>query len=350
MRLKESDPERVPLLVPRCRADRDDPRGLRAPGRGEETEDAHRVAGRIAARRGSGKAAFLDLVDRTGKIQLHARVDVLGEEPFARLSSLDLGDLIGVDGARAAQPPRRAVAARRSLSDPRQGAASAARQASRSQRRRDPLPPSRARPDRKRGRPQAVHRPRADHLGDPRLSRRGRVSSRSRRRCCSRSTAARWRGRSRRTTTRSTATCTCGSPPSCTSSACSSAAWSGCTSWARTSATRASRTSTTPSSRWSSATRPTPTTTTRRPAWKQLVRAAAAAVEYAGELDFSPAMAPRRLRRGDRGGDRDRRAGPSRGEALRGCDRRARPGYADRRTSPGRSWPTICCRSTSSRP
>jgi lysyl-tRNA synthetase, class II len=66
---------------------------------GEETEDSHRVAGRIAARRGSGKAAFLDLVDRTGKIQLHARVDVLGEEPFARLSTLDLGDLIGVDGA-----------------------------------------------------------------------------------------------------------------------------------------------------------------------------------------------------------------------------------------------------------
>jgi lysyl-tRNA synthetase, class II len=66
---------------------------------GEETEDRHRVAGRLAARRGSGKAAFLDLVDRSGKIQLHARVDVLGEERFKLLASLDLGDLIGVDGA-----------------------------------------------------------------------------------------------------------------------------------------------------------------------------------------------------------------------------------------------------------
>jgi lysyl-tRNA synthetase, class II len=66
---------------------------------GEETEDRHRVAGRIAARRGSGKAAFLDLLDRTGKLQLHARFDVLGEERFALLTSLDLGDLIGVDGA-----------------------------------------------------------------------------------------------------------------------------------------------------------------------------------------------------------------------------------------------------------
>jgi lysyl-tRNA synthetase class 2 len=66
---------------------------------GEETDERHRVAGRIAARRGAGKAAFLDLVDRTGKIQLHARVDVLGRERFDVLTSLDLGDLIGVDGS-----------------------------------------------------------------------------------------------------------------------------------------------------------------------------------------------------------------------------------------------------------
>ena len=39
-----------------------------------------RIAGRLAARRGQGKAAFLDLVDRSGRMQLHARVDVLGEE------------------------------------------------------------------------------------------------------------------------------------------------------------------------------------------------------------------------------------------------------------------------------
>ncbi len=66
---------------------------------GEETDDPHRVAGRLAARRGAGKAAFLDLVDRTGKLQLHARADVLGAELLERLLSLDLGDLLGVDGA-----------------------------------------------------------------------------------------------------------------------------------------------------------------------------------------------------------------------------------------------------------
>jgi lysyl-tRNA synthetase, class II len=65
---------------------------------GEETDSSHRVAGRLAARRGQGKAAFLDLVDRSGQIQLHARVDILGEADFQRLLALDLGDLLGVDG------------------------------------------------------------------------------------------------------------------------------------------------------------------------------------------------------------------------------------------------------------
>ena len=65
---------------------------------GEETDAAYRVAGRLRARRGHGGAAFLDVVDRSGRIQIHARRDVLGEESFAALTSLDLGDLIGVDG------------------------------------------------------------------------------------------------------------------------------------------------------------------------------------------------------------------------------------------------------------
>ncbi|HEX3976187.1 MAG TPA: lysine--tRNA ligase [Solirubrobacteraceae bacterium] len=65
---------------------------------GEETEVSHRVAGRLAARRGQGKMAFLDLEDRSGRIQLQARVDVLGEQPMERLLSLDLGDLVGIDG------------------------------------------------------------------------------------------------------------------------------------------------------------------------------------------------------------------------------------------------------------
>ena len=65
---------------------------------GEETDVRARIAGRLAARRGQGKAAFLDVVDRSGRIQLHARADVLGQESLDRLVSLDLGDLIGADG------------------------------------------------------------------------------------------------------------------------------------------------------------------------------------------------------------------------------------------------------------
>ena len=65
---------------------------------GEETDVAYRVAGRLSARRGHGGAAFIDVIDRSGRIQVHARKDVLGDESFERLTSLDLGDMIGVDG------------------------------------------------------------------------------------------------------------------------------------------------------------------------------------------------------------------------------------------------------------
>ena len=65
---------------------------------GEESGRAYRVAGRMAARRDQGGAAFIDLVDRAGKLQLHAKRDVLGDESFDTLVSLDIGDLIGVDG------------------------------------------------------------------------------------------------------------------------------------------------------------------------------------------------------------------------------------------------------------
>jgi lysyl-tRNA synthetase class 2 len=99
LRLREEDPDAFPYAFPNTEPIESILAAYEHLMAGEETEDKHRVAGRIAARRGSGKAAFLDLVDRTGKVQLHARIDVLGEDAFARLSTLDLGDLIGVDGA-----------------------------------------------------------------------------------------------------------------------------------------------------------------------------------------------------------------------------------------------------------
>jgi lysyl-tRNA synthetase class 2 len=65
---------------------------------GAETDAAYRIAGRMTARRGHGGAAFIDVVDRSGKLQVQAKIDVLGGESFELLTSLDVGDLIGVDG------------------------------------------------------------------------------------------------------------------------------------------------------------------------------------------------------------------------------------------------------------
>lgn len=66
---------------------------------GAETDVAHRIAGRLVARRGQGKMAFLDLVDRSGRIQLQAKLDVLGDERMSRLlDDIDLGDILGIDG------------------------------------------------------------------------------------------------------------------------------------------------------------------------------------------------------------------------------------------------------------
>ena len=65
---------------------------------GTDTEATYRVAGRIHARRGQGKMAFIDLDDRSGRLQLQAKLDVLGAEAMERLLELDLGDLVGVDG------------------------------------------------------------------------------------------------------------------------------------------------------------------------------------------------------------------------------------------------------------
>jgi lysyl-tRNA synthetase class 2 len=73
--------------------------GLQA---GEETTSRHRVAGRITARRGHGKNAFIDIRDGSGQIQLHAREDVLGPEAYALLVDLDIGDIVGVEGTAMA--------------------------------------------------------------------------------------------------------------------------------------------------------------------------------------------------------------------------------------------------------
>lgn len=65
---------------------------------GESTEDAVAIAGRVMAKRDQGKLAFLELRDATADMQLFCRVNALGEDSFAKLKDLDVGDWIGVRG------------------------------------------------------------------------------------------------------------------------------------------------------------------------------------------------------------------------------------------------------------
>jgi lysyl-tRNA synthetase class 2 len=57
-----------------------------------------RLAGRIVAWRDMGKSCFAHLEDRSGRIQLYFKKDLLGEESFGLLGLLDLGDWLGVEG------------------------------------------------------------------------------------------------------------------------------------------------------------------------------------------------------------------------------------------------------------
>ncbi len=60
--------------------------------------DTFAVAGRVVAVRSFGKAAFVKLQDRTGRIQAFVKRDRLGDEVFGQFSRLDVGDFLGVAG------------------------------------------------------------------------------------------------------------------------------------------------------------------------------------------------------------------------------------------------------------
>ncbi|HKI93726.1 MAG TPA: lysine--tRNA ligase [Gemmatimonadales bacterium] len=64
----------------------------------DESEVPVRVAGRIVALRGHGKTTFAHLEDAAGRLQLYFRQDALGEDGYAVVKLLDLGDVIGVAG------------------------------------------------------------------------------------------------------------------------------------------------------------------------------------------------------------------------------------------------------------
>ena len=68
-------------------------------GEDDADEQTHTVAGRIRAKRGQGKVAFVVLQDATDKMQLFCRIDNLGLEGMAALRKMDLGDVIEATGS-----------------------------------------------------------------------------------------------------------------------------------------------------------------------------------------------------------------------------------------------------------
>ena len=140
---------------------------------GDASGVRYRLAGRVMGRRLMGKAAFLDLEDRSGRMQLLASADGLGEELFAAVCDTQLGDVVGVAGE--------AISSRRGeltlrleefqlLAPCEQPAA---RPAPRPRRRRGALPPALRRPDgqRRTSREDAAAA-RAHDRGRPRVPRR----------------------------------------------------------------------------------------------------------------------------------------------------------------------------------
>jgi lysyl-tRNA synthetase, class II len=87
MPLPKRFPDRDEIAAVRAEADPLDPGG--------EAPDKRRLAGRVMARREMGKLVFLDLVDRSGRIQLLCDTSRTG--PI----DVDLGDLVGVSGSPA---------------------------------------------------------------------------------------------------------------------------------------------------------------------------------------------------------------------------------------------------------
>src|SRR5512135_873275 len=64
----------------------------------KSVEETFCLAGRIMALRNFGKASFVQIQDRKGRIQAYVRKDFIGDAAFQLFKAVDLGDFIGVEG------------------------------------------------------------------------------------------------------------------------------------------------------------------------------------------------------------------------------------------------------------
>lgn len=56
------------------------------------------IAGRIMAKRGHGKASFINIQDKDGQIQVYVRQDRVGEETYKMFVTYDIGDILEIKG------------------------------------------------------------------------------------------------------------------------------------------------------------------------------------------------------------------------------------------------------------
>lgn len=62
------------------------------------SEEEVKIAGRIMAKRGQGKAGFANIVDLSGNIQIYSRQDLIGEDMHWLFKKADIGDIVGIKG------------------------------------------------------------------------------------------------------------------------------------------------------------------------------------------------------------------------------------------------------------
>jgi lysyl-tRNA synthetase, class II len=67
-------------------------------GPGEHEGLGYRIAGRLIARRGHARYTFFDVRDQSGTMQVVARREAMGEETYERMTGLDVGDIVSVEG------------------------------------------------------------------------------------------------------------------------------------------------------------------------------------------------------------------------------------------------------------
>ena len=159
------------------------------------TSCASRAGSSASATRASSCSPTLR--DGTGSLQLFVNKGVLGDDAFARfVDEVDRGDWVGVEGTVMKTKKGELSVNVTVVHAALQVVAPAAREVARARRRRHALPPALRRPHRQRR-----GAPRVRRSASPRSPRcvgssASAASSRSRRRCCTRSRAARPRGRS----------------------------------------------------------------------------------------------------------------------------------------------------------